>query len=86
MMRKFIKSLAWSRVQKTAVSAVLAAAFAMSARAEVSGEAVVPGGGSIAFSGASSTNWVYNAEMDSYDLVLVYTNSAAEGASFTLPG
>ena len=73
-------------MRKTAVAAALAAAFAFASRAEeISGSAVVSGGGVVDFTGASTTNWVYNADTSSYDFILTFTNTSSDG-SFTLPG
>ena len=73
----------WPTKMRIAQLALLGGAlFASSARGagdeafDGSGEAVVPGGGTVSFTGASSTNWVDG------ELVLVYTNAA----TFTLPG
>ena len=86
-MNKFVKSLAWSSVQKTVTSAVFAAAFAVSAHAEdFDGSAVVSGGGTVEFAGASWTNWVYNADTASYDFILAFTSTNPAAGSFTLPG
>ena len=73
-------------MRKAAVAAAFAAAFAFAARAEeIDGSAEVSGGGIVEFTGASTTNWVYNADTSSYDFILTFTNTSAAG-SFTLPG
>ena len=67
------------------IPVLLAAALVPTSALALDGSAVVSGGGTVAFAGASSTNWVYDASTGSYDLVLVYTNPATIG-SFILPG
>ena len=82
---EFVRNLACLSTRKAAVAAAFAVAFTFSAHAEETGSAVVSGGGVVEFSGASATNWVYNADTSSYDFILTFANSAAAG-SFTLPG
>ncbi|MBQ3342755.1 MAG: hypothetical protein IJG84_12720, partial [Kiritimatiellae bacterium] len=73
-------------MRKAAVTVAFATAFAFASRAEeIDGSAVVSGGGEVEFTGASTTNWVYNADTDSYDFILTFANASSAG-SFTLPG
>ena len=58
--------LAWSGMWKPAVAAVLATALLRAPAEDLDGSAVVSGGGEVEFGGAASTNWVYNADTDSY--------------------
>ncbi|MBO7683373.1 MAG: hypothetical protein J6T51_01450, partial [Kiritimatiellae bacterium] len=82
----FIRDCLGFRTCKTAVAAAFAVAFAFVSLAdEIDGSALVPGGGTVDFTGASATNWVYNADTSSYDLILTFTNATSAG-SFTLPG
>ena len=72
---------------KTAMLAAFIGAFCRAAVAEdISDSVVVPGGGTVSFTGAASMNWVHNDATGSDELVLVFTNSASTTSSFTLPG
>ena len=80
LMHRIRERLALSRVAKPAFCAVLISLFAFAAHAEeISGSEIVNGGGTVSFTGASTTNWVDGS------LILIYTNPAASGASFTFP-
>ena len=81
---KLIERLARANLRAAWGALLCGALFASPARGagdeafDGSGEAVVPGGGMVSFTGASSTNWIDG------ELVLPYTNATA--ATFTLPG
>ena len=79
-MMKLIERLARANLRAAWGALVCGVLFACAARGnEISGAAVVNGGGTVSFAGASSTNWIDG------ELVLTYSNATA-ASSFTLPG
>lgn len=66
------------------LSAALCAALPCAASG-LDGSAVVNGGGTVTFAGATSTNWVFNADTASHDLVIVFDRQSA-GCIFAMHG
>ena len=65
----------------------LAIAFSLAPSAfALDGSQVVTGGGSVDFTGASSTNWVVNPETGELDFLIAYSNATETAASFSFNG